>query len=610
MRCFCTYLLLAVLAAVVSGRRAALSLDPPESGRIAAGQDISRNLYEAAIALRGAVLKKTGGDSRTPFGDCGPAFQALPGLAAGPVALHELGFLASGGVFWATDDGQTLVKSVDRVEADELARWCSEDVVASAYSSCDQFASTLLMPYPLRFDGADGQTWVAMENETWRMERVAGPSLRVEGVFDLKPLPNLSKGLAAILDELARGFLAGLPPLASWRGWAIVREQLSRDAALLSSAGVVDFSLFAHILRPAAEGDAVPLPPALSPESGCIIAPEGEAIVCFKILDYLMPYSFFRKVESSVKGQKFDEYSSKFLRAIDCLGDLTAQGCESYKEYLSILDADASEKKSAFIGTKSFGDGYECEAKSPYLVYRVTYPFAHREVTRTYEYPVDQVSEYGARMGPAAQHSVAGMLGDIPYNGTGFSSNLAKALREIASPESGARVVGPDFYGLLNVSHEQSKTFAARDSGTAWALSPSALARCGAGVKDFATAGAFGFWRKHKDLGNVMWSPSSDGVIVARGTAFGDSHEGVAMHIRKHRCFLDTLWLNCRPIEGRRVQFDYKTYFGSLEILLVSPRQYSGRDFRLWADAVAQGRNCCRDKAAKGLLRSLRESGD
>lgn len=608
MRCLCPCLLLAVLAAVVSGRRAEFSLAPSEPGRIAAGQDISQSLYEAAVALKKAVLKQAGGDSRTPFGDCGPAFQALPGLAAGPVALHELGFLASGGVFWATDDAHLLLKSIDEVEAHELARWHSEDVVSNVYPTCDKFASTLLMPYPLRFDGADGQTWVAMENETWRLEQVAGHSLRAEGVFDLKPLPNLSKGLVALLKELTQGFFAGLPRLASWQGWATVREQLSRDADLLSSAGVVDFSLFAHILRPTVEGtNLVPLPPALSPANGCITAPEGKATVCFKILDYLMPYSFFRKVESRVKGQKFDDYSIKFLHAIDCLGDLAAQGCESYNEYLSILDADASEKKTTFIGTKSFGDLYECEAKSPTLVYKVTYPFAHRDVTRSHQAPVDAYSEYDARMGPAVQHSVAGMLGDVPYNGTGFSSSLAKALRDIASPESGARIVGPDFYGLLNVSHEQSRTFAARDSATAWALTPYALARCGSGVTNFATAGAYGFFRKHEDLGNVMWSPSSDGVIVARGTAWSDSHVGEVINMRRERCFLDTLWLKCRPIESRRVQFDYKTQFGTLEVLLVSPRQYSGRDFQLWTDAVAQGRKCCRDR---GMMRPLRDSQD
>jgi len=610
MRCFCTCLLFAVLSAVVSCRRAAHSLATTEPRRINAGEDISQSLYEAAIALKRAVLKQSHGDSRTPFGDCGPAFQALPVLAAGPVALNELGFLASGGLFWATDDGQTLVKSIDKVEADELARWRSEHVVSNVYPTCDAFASTLLLPYPLRFDGADGQTWVAMENETWRMERTAGPGWRVGGVFDLKPLPNLSKGLAAILKELIQGLLAGLPHLASWQGWAAVREQLSRDAALLSSAGVVDFSLFAHLLLPTEnKGAADPalVPPALSAASGCIVAPKGEAILCLKVLDYLMPYSFFRMLESSVKGQKFDNYSSKFLHAVDCLGDLGAQGCESYNEYLSILHAGSSELKSTFIGTKTFADGYECEAKSPYLVYKVTYPFAHRKVTRTHKEPLDLYTEYGARMVPAVQQSITSMLGDTSYNGTGFSNNLAKAVREIASPESGARVVGPDFYGLLNVSHEQSKAFAARDSGTGWALTPGALARCGAGVKDFATAGAFGFWRKHTDLGNVMWSPSSERVIVARGTALSDTHVFAVLNMRERLCFLDTLWLDCRPIESRRVQFDYKTFFGPLEILLVSPRQYSGRDFQLWTDGVAQGQKCCREK---GLLRPSHVSQD
>eukprot|EP01126_Amoeba_proteus_P031299 TRINITY_DN3073_c0_g3_i1.p1 TRINITY_DN3073_c0_g3~~TRINITY_DN3073_c0_g3_i1.p1 ORF type:complete len:449 (-),score=81.36 TRINITY_DN3073_c0_g3_i1:183-1529(-) len=94
--------------------------------------------------------------------------------------------------------------------------------------------------------------------------------------------------------------------------YTILLETLFRDTAFLSQNNVMDYSLLmgVHQINPSTLlNDTIPPPPA---KSLCLqlhrgfLSKEGREVFYFSIIDYLVPFNFFKRLEQGVKGMFYD----------------------------------------------------------------------------------------------------------------------------------------------------------------------------------------------------------------------------------------------------------------------------------------------------------------
>jgi len=479
-------------------------------------EEISQDLHKAAISFqRWDQQFLFSGDimDRTPFSKCGMRLSMIDELSRAPVRLRSLGRLAKGGRFFTNQGGRLLLKAISFEEYDELKAFVREKSVHKFYGNCDSFSRTLLLPAPLSFVGANGIPFIVMENETARLQDVAGPEWYVDASYDLKPLPSLSKGLATMLRDMLDGWLARLPPLGVWSGWKQVHELLVRDLDLLKGRQLVDFSLFVHLLRPV-ESASPQLPHGVSPAHGCISDLHSAAVACFRILDFSTPYTTLRTLESLWKKDKFDDYTGKFLRQFDCLGFMSQDGCQSYSRYASLESMSGllrSSRKSAFIGSKAFVDTYECKAEAPFLKY--THHMAGRRNCGGRRYCTKTLNRPRG-IGGTATSKMLSVKWDFAPDGwnvsfqqQGYSATNAKNLKLLVSPDTGTQSVGGAYAEEVKYVQAKTKFVAAVESGARHVFPNQSLTRCLDATSDFATSSLNPFRKVHQDLDNVLWSP-------------------------------------------------------------------------------------------------------
>jgi len=514
------------------------------------------------------------------FATCGVSGSAVHELATDKLQLRPVGKLSKSGDFFASMDSRWLVKAVSSGEQSKLREFGNVKIQQTLYSDCHGFSHSLLLPIPLTFI-SQGRSYLVMRNETERLANRTWPEWQVTQTFDIKPLPNLSKQLAALIIALSKGWLGSFVPMSKWEGWDDVDGALWRDCELLTSYNVVDFSLFVNVLQRTSV--AHESSPGLSAKDGCITEPSQAAIVCFTILDYLVDFGSSRKLESSWKGDKFQAYGEKLMHALACIGDLNSVGCQAYHDYGSILRAGNTQSKAALLGSETFRKNYECQVERPKLRYATKKVISGRVPvwsTRITDEPVRSIkkdnmfvfSEEFVDLLPEELHSAG-----WSYNGSGYDASVASWLQDAASLNKGGHVVASGYEQLLEhgLGHPEK----------GFELHKEELAACKEGIKLFATSS----WRgqnNHKDLGNIAWSPRSNSVFVVRGKNKFYSNIDFVTSMRQHHCFMLVRFFRCRASDRKRTTFDYKTSFGSVEVLQVMPSVSSGDDFKVFREMV------------------------
>jgi len=522
------------------------------------------------------------------FATCGLSDSAVDDLARDKLQLRPVGKLAKSGDFFASTDSRWLVKAVSTGEQSKLAELGNVEIQRTEYLDCSGFNHSLLIPIPVAFTCTDGRPFLVMQNETDRLASLAVPEWQIRQSFDVKPLPNLSEQLASLIITLSTGWLGSLVPLSAWDGWEDVKNALQHDCHFLAHYNVVDFSLFVHVLHRASVAQASSSSSqSLSAKDGCITEPSGAAVVCFAILDYLVAFTAGRKLESSVKGDKFQAYGENMMHAFACIGALNGTGCEAYHDYGSILRAGDAEAKAAFLGSETFGQTYECQVEQPKLRYQnmrlmgggsgfgsVLKEIQDEPVEMSFNtFEVQVYSHEVVQLLPAVMH------GDgWSYNGIGYDANVSLWLQEAVSSNNGGHVIASGYEQLLE--HELGR------SETGFQLHEEELAACTQGIKLFATSSWRGQNKKHQGLGNVVWSPRSSSVFVVRGKNKLYSNSNVVTDMRKDHCFMLLRFFRCQASDRKRAMFDYKTSFGSIEVLQVLPSASSGADFEVFRRKV------------------------
>jgi len=509
------------------------------------------------------------------FATCGLSGSAVRELAGGELQLRALGKLAKSGDFLVSTDRRWLLKAVSFDEEAKLKELGTVDVSQTEYSDCYGFNHTLLLPIPLAFIGTNRKAYLVMQNETELLANRIRPGWQVAQVFDVKPLPNLAGQLAELVSTLSTaGWLGSFGPLSTWDGWDDVSNALHRDCQLLTLYNVVDFSLFIHILqRTSVTHSSFP---DLSVNDGCITESSRAAIVCFAILDYLLPFGKRRWVESYFKGDKFQDYGEKMRHAFACIGDLNGKGCQAYHDYSTILNAGVARDKAALLGSQTFRHNYVCQVERPKLRYEHKMFVAQDVVAFAIkdEPPIKGVhenermwSDEVVELLPQALHS-----SNWSYDGTGYDPNVSSWLQGVVSSENGAHVVASGYEQLLEHGLEHPEK--------GFHLYKKELAACKEGIELFARRSWSGR-NKHNGLGNIIWSPQSNSLFVVRGKNKLYSNGKVVTGMRQNHCFMLLRFFRCQPLEGKRTIFDYKTSFGSLEVLQVMPHA-SSDDFEVF----------------------------
>lgn len=348
---------------------------------------------------------------------------------------------------------------------------------------------------------------------------------------------------------------------------------LKRDLAVLDDSYIVDFSLFVHVFE-RVDAFSAAEDHGLSPEAGCITEPQGSAVICFSIIDFLLEYTVSREFESILKHDKFEQYPKKLLQAFDCLGSLSADGCEGYLDYNSILQAGESEAKAVLMGTSTFRESYECKAEAPRMKYKVfgSVPFFGTNYV-SYDRPQKDAVPFGVLESASIQG------GNFSYDGQGYDERLAAHLQFVSSREHAARIVGNNYTQFFDQEYQSSGL----------QLSKEELAACQSGIEEFATNTWTRYRTNHGSLGNVLWSPTAKSLFVVRGKNRFYSNDQVASKMRGNRCFLKTILYRCQPTDGSRVVLDYKRTFGSVEVLQVVPSVSSGRDLDIYREGLKAG---------------------
>lgn len=539
--------------------------------RVASQAGISSN-HELVVADPGEIaatlqakakswLEEPGGE--TPF-QCQSHLKGVALLAEKPLVLHDVGKLAKGGNFLVSDDKRVLVKHVASVESTVLSSWTEKGIMTHNYDDCETFEKSLILPVPLTFYA--NKPYIVMFNKTAQLEDLAGSHWKVKTSYDIKPLPNLSKGLIQILKAFMEGWGKDLPKLNEWLGWKDVEQLLFRDVNALKESNVVDYSFFVHVILPS-ESATAPSPSGLSSSNGCIQEPTGKAIVCFNILDFLTGLTTKRQLESSWKAGKFDEYAGKLWWAFECFGDLSAHNCKTYQEYLSIKTAaNKAEAKVAFVATSSFRETYECKVDEPYLALEDRDGVLNEVLwgyTRPGEFEEDDSYEVGS-----------------------YASSVAKYLSEAVSLDEGAEIVRDDYKGYMDFEFDGSKSYQCALNQTAMIDASSSLKVCKERVYDFATLsrGLLRNQRIHEDLGNVIWNPELKSIVVVRGAPqyvkFLYSHSGIVADMLREMCVMKARFFHCRQIPGNKgAMYDYQLSFKDLEILQVFPGHINEEEF-------------------------------
>jgi len=523
---------------------------------------------------------------------CGIADSAVRELAHDEIQLKPVGKLAKSGDFFASADSRWLVKAVSSGEKSKLKELGNFKAKQTEHSAefCSAFNKSLLVPIPLAFTGTNRRPYLVMRNETERLANRTWPEWQIKKCFDVKPLPNLSEQLAQLIISLSTGWLSSFAPLSEWDGWDDFKDALRRDSQVLTSFSVVDFSLFIHVLQ--RNSVVHESSPGLEPSArldGCIVEPSQAAMVCFAILDYLVVFGAGRKVESSLKSDKFQAYGEKMMHAVGCLGNLKGKDCQAYHDYGTVLEAGNAEAKAALLGSETFRRNYACQVERPMLRYehKRADGFGIKgagadEVISTIRV-ADEPIPKSVRVVPEWSEEIVVTLpeelhGDSwSYNGVGYDPHVASWLQEAVSSKNGGHVVAAGYEQRLDDELGQP--------GQGFRLHSEELAACKEGIRLFATRS----WRgqtSHQDLGNVVWSPSSNSVFVVRGKNWFYSVSKIATEMRKNHCFMQLRFFRCQASDGKRTVFDYKTSFGSLEVLQVMPSASSGADFKIYRKMV------------------------
>jgi len=510
------------------------------------------------------------------FATCGVSGSAVRELAGDELQLRTVGKLAKSGNFFVSTDRRWLVKAVSLAEKSKLAELGKVAITQTEYSDCSGFNHSLLLPIPLSFIGTNRKAYLVMRNETERLANRIWPEWQVAQIFDVKPLPNLAGQLAELIITLSTGWLGSFEPLSTWDGWDDVSNALHRDCRLLTWYKVVDFSLFIHVLqRTSATHNSAP---DLSATDGCITEPSQAAVVCFAILDYLLPFGYSRRLESLFKGDKFHDYGEKMMHAFACIGDLNGKDCQAYHDYGTITSAGKEDAKVALLGSESFRQNYECQVERPKLRYEHKFftpegGFGSVITSRVEDEPletsdVDRWSDEVTEMLPAVLHGNGWV-----YDGSGYDANVSSWLQEAVSSSNRGQVVASGYEQLLEQGLGQlEKEFE---------LHEEELDACKRGIELFATSSWNGY-KSHKDLGNIIWSSRSNSIFVVRGKSKLYSNSKYLTEMRKRHCFMLLRFFRCRALDGKKTSFDYMTSFGSLEVLQVVPSVSSGHDFKVF----------------------------
>mmetsp|Transcript_95820 Transcript_95820/g.189937 ORF Transcript_95820/g.189937 Transcript_95820/m.189937 type:complete len:599 (-) Transcript_95820:167-1963(-) len=512
------------------------------------------------------------------FAMCGLSDSSVRELADDALQLRAVGKLAKSGNFFASTDSRWLVKGVSLGEQSKLIElghaW--DDIYN--HSDCHGFNLGILLPIPLTFI-TDRQPYLVMRNETKQLENRTWPEWQVTQAFDVKPLPNLSEHLANLIITLTTGWLGSFAPLSRWDGWDAIKTRLHRDCMLLTSYGVVDFSLFIHVLQRTRLTVVNKSSTDLSAKDGCIVEPSHAAIVCFAVLDYLMQFSSSRKLESRFKADKFQDYGEKMVHAFACIGDVNSKGCEAYHDYGAIETASVKEAKVTFLGSETFGKTYECQVGRPKLRYEIITMVGGGTPIFMSKIEDKPVIRESLDLTVTSSKEIAVLLPEVlqidglSHDGTTYDANIASWLQEAVSSNNGGHIVSSDYEQFLEDGLGQPEQ--------GFQLDDRELAACKKGIKVFATNS----WRgrtNHKDLGNVVWSPQTKSIFVVRGKNKLYSNSEAVLKMRKKHCFMLVRFFRCQEKGKKRAIFDYKTSFGSIEVLQVIPSASSGDDFNIF----------------------------
>eukprot|EP00928_Gymnodinium_smaydae_P043595 TRINITY_DN29174_c0_g1_i2.p1 TRINITY_DN29174_c0_g1~~TRINITY_DN29174_c0_g1_i2.p1 ORF type:complete len:553 (-),score=49.81 TRINITY_DN29174_c0_g1_i2:98-1756(-) len=533
---------------------AALLVNPWSARRVARstfrtdsiGYDIQKN---AALLLQSFAKFEDGVplsdeedeilETNTAFMRCGITDSTLVALSSQPLQFEHVGVLAKAGAFWRSVDFQYIVKAISRSEMNMLLSWSEkhDQIQANAsYESCYQVEESLILPIPLAFWNEHGIPYLLMRNETSHLVTARKPHWRVRAMYDAKPLPNVSPGLARLAADLASDDRL---KLQSWSGWLKLKTILQRDVQMLSKIGVVDYSLFVHVLETShadSRGDDASIK-----GDKCVYDPSGSLAVCLTIIDYLTKYTVARVIESTVKGGKFFEYHAKLVHAFDCLGNLDEKGCELYQGYDAILsNAGSDAEEDGFVETKAFKMNYECIAQDLKRM---------RARSRT-------TTMYG-HFPAVVSVPVAVSLGIQDYSGSLYESKLASFLQHAASSPDNMRASSTDSATSIIDAFSSVSKFESR-------LFPS----CIFGLKDFAHPA-----RKDRNSTAIVFSPDSERVFVARRSdkSFTFSKNPQAFQWVVESCPWIILMYHCRPTGGHVLVWDYQHKFGDIEVLMMSP---------------------------------------
>lgn len=268
------------------------------------------------------------------------------------------------------------------------------------------------------------------------------------------------------------------------------------------------------------------------------------------------------------------------MQAFDCIGDLSAKGCQVYHDYSSIFNAGKAGEKTALLGSGTFREKYECRVDRPKLQYY------HKVLSM-----VSTSSGYATRVkselvdeppAPASDHEwseeVAQLVPEVligdgwSHDGSEYDASVSGWLQEAVS-SGGARVVASGYGQLLEHGHDEAQE--------ALQLQPKEMAACKSGIEAFATSSWKGY-DKHRDLGNVIWSPQANSIFVVRGKNSFYSNSPSVTEMRQEHCFMLVRFFRCQASDGQQTVFDYSRKFGDLEILQVTPSASSGDDLRVY----------------------------
>jgi len=320
----------------------------------------------------------------------------------------------SGAAFIFSGDGRFIMKSIRESEfkvftgqlVERIAvharldsATCSPEDSSWCWASHALAHTTLVVPLLALSNAKQSEYWIAMPASAPLRSLATlhdDASSSVWGTvryFDTKPLPAKSNARPEFLQKLP--YLGFLPKqqetdAAQTSQWSNLEATLSKDVELLSvktreDESLVDYSLLFELYQPSKK--------VLDPGPGCISSvdcffPEGRGrcrVLCVSIIDYLVTYGPMRRLESFVKGGKFNGYGTKVVAMLRCLFEqalplgsrvtpvdmdfnsrlfeipkgniLSNQAlCAEYTEYacndLEISDCDIEDTHIKFVGHK------------------------------------------------------------------------------------------------------------------------------------------------------------------------------------------------------------------------------------------------------------------